>query len=55
MAIRKWHVRRGRGWAMMQHYFPSLSLVVVAAVTDQSKLPKDDGSRSMGKVMGCNG
>jgi hypothetical protein len=34
------HVRRGRGWAMMQCYVASLSS---ALATDQSKLPKDNG------------
>jgi hypothetical protein len=30
-------------------------LLAVAAVTDQSKLPKDDGGQSLHEVVGCNG
>jgi hypothetical protein len=36
----------------MEYHLPSLS---VAAATDQSKLPKDDGGRSLREVVGNDG
>ncbi len=45
-------MRRGRGGARTEHHFPSVS---VAAVTDQSNLPKDDGGWSPRKVPGRDG
>jgi hypothetical protein len=49
---RQRHMRRGRGWAMMQCH---LLLSVAVAAMDQSKLPEDNGGRSPHEVIGQDG